>query len=254
MLNSKTNGSVSVSGGVQSEEKRSATYNDPVEQTWRDPKCGTSAARAICIISSSPLAAQYLVLLLQSCSELNPMLAEAFFPFSDRFPNPIFLLDCACLSLPPSECLRRLHKRFGDAKYIVIDGIQTENDAVSRVALGIHGMVEQRDVGSVLQSAVRAVAKDRLYISEGVLEAYVRLSATPKRSRSSIGISSTTPRETEILELVKRRLSNKEIALTLGVQESTVKFHLGNILGKLQLQSRYDLSQGTREGWEAMLA
>jgi DNA-binding NarL/FixJ family response regulator len=150
--------------------------------------------------------------------------------------------------------LRRLHKRFGSAKYILIDEIQNEDDAVSRVALGIHGMVEHRNVGSLLEAAVRAVAKDRLYISEGVLEAYVRYSATPKRSRSSTGVSSTTPRETEILELVKRRLSNKEIALTLGVQESTVKFHLGNILGKLQLQSRYDLSQGTRQAWEAMLA
>jgi DNA-binding NarL/FixJ family response regulator len=254
MFHSRNDEPASVSNLAQTEQKNCATYKSTVEQAWRDPKFGSSAARAICIISSSPLAAQYLVLLLQSCSELNPMLAEAFFPCSDEFPNPIFVLDCACLSLPPSECLRRLHKRFGNAKYIVIDGIQTENDAVSRVALGIHGMVEQRDVGSGLEAAVRAVAKDRLYISEGVLEAYVRFSAKPKRNRSSIGISSTTPRETEILELVKRRLSNKEIALTLGVQESTVKFHLGNILGKLQLQSRYDLSQGTREAWEAMLA
>lgn len=211
------------------------------------------AKRIVCVISASPLAAQHLVMLLQDCSELSPMLADDMLSVSDDVPNPIFILDCACLNLPWTECLRKLNKRFRNAKYIVIDNFQTEDDAVSRVALGVHGMVEYSNVGEHLELAVRAIAQGRLYLSERVLEAYVRSSTHPKRGRSPVGISSTTPREKEILELVKRRLSNKEIALTLGVQESTVKFHLGNILGKLQLTSRYDLSESKRQAWEVKL-
>ena len=51
----------------------------------------------------------------------------------------------------------------------------------------------------------------------------------------------TTARENEILELVRVRLSNKEIAELLQIRVSTVKFHLSNILSKMQAKSRRDL-------------
>ena len=241
-------------GQTRVEEKNFIVSQAAVDQPLRTSSCSAPIKHAICVISSSPLAAQYLVLLLQHCSELKPMMADEFLAISGDIPDPIFILDCACLTVPSTECLRKLTKRFKNAKYIVIDNFATEDDAVSRVALGVHGIVEYSKVGVQLEGAVRSVAKGRLYLSDVVLEAYVRSSAKPKRGRATVGVSSTTPRETEILELVKRRLSNKEIALTLGVQESTVKFHLGNILGKLQLQSRYDLSQSTKQPWETMLA
>jgi DNA-binding NarL/FixJ family response regulator len=254
MVQSQIGHSFCAEESTQIEEKRCGARQDAVEQPVCALRSVGTSTRVICVISSSPLAAQYLVSLLQKCSELNPMLAQDFLCISDNAPDPIFVLDCACLTMPSTECLRKLNKRYSHAKYILLDNLQTENDAVSRVALGVHGMVEYSNVGEHLEVAVRTIAKGRLYLSEGLLEAYVNSNANPKRGRSPVGMSSTTPREKEILELVKRRLSNKEIALTLGVQESTVKFHLGNILGKLQVSSRYDLSQGTKQSWETMLA
>lgn len=47
-----------------------------------------------------------------------------------------------------------------------------------------------------------------------------------------------TPKEREILELLGRSLSNKEIALALGVGEETIKWHLKNLFGKLDASSR----------------
>ncbi len=63
-----------------------------------------------------------------------------------------------------------------------------------------------------------------------------------------------TPRESQILELVKRRLSNKEIAGIRRVQESTVKFHLSNIFSKLRVPNRQALidTDGTRLGWPGL--
>ena len=51
-----------------------------------------------------------------------------------------------------------------------------------------------------------------------------------------------TPREREVMEFLLRRLSNKEIAEILGISERTVKFHVGNILNKLHVNSRQELS------------
>lgn len=47
-----------------------------------------------------------------------------------------------------------------------------------------------------------------------------------------------TPRETEVLQWLAEGLANKEIALRLGIRETTVKFHVNSILAKLGAQSR----------------
>lgn len=49
-----------------------------------------------------------------------------------------------------------------------------------------------------------------------------------------------TPRETQVLELVADGLSNKAIAVVLGVSDETVKFHLASIFGKLGASNRTD--------------
>jgi DNA-binding CsgD family transcriptional regulator len=75
-----------------------------------------------------------------------------------------------------------------------------------------------------------------------ILSEYVQC-AREGHLRSSSQLESMTARETQTLELVKRRFSNKEIADILHVQESTVKFHLSNIYSKLQVSGRRDLIQ-----------
>ena len=56
-----------------------------------------------------------------------------------------------------------------------------------------------------------------------------------------------TPRERDVLELVSRRYSNKEIAVALVITEYTVKNHLRNILSKLHLRSRTEAARYARE-------
>ncbi len=51
-------------------------------------------------------------------------------------------------------------------------------------------------------------------------------------------VETPTPRELEVLQLLAEGLSNKAIALELGISEHTVKFHVNALLGKLNAQSR----------------
>lgn len=61
---------------------------------------------------------------------------------------------------------------------------------------------------------------------------------------------SLTPRETEVLELVTARLSNKEIAAELAISENTVKNHMKHILAKLHLRSRRQAAAySVARGW-----
>jgi DNA-binding NarL/FixJ family response regulator len=59
-----------------------------------------------------------------------------------------------------------------------------------------------------------------------------------------------TTRESEVLQLLARGLTNAEIALRLGVSEHTAKFHVGAVLGKLGARSRAEaVALGLRLGW-----
>jgi len=51
-----------------------------------------------------------------------------------------------------------------------------------------------------------------------------------------------TAREGQVLQLLMRRSTNKEISHALNISERTVKFHVSNVLGKLQLGDRRGLS------------
>ncbi len=114
--------------------------------------------------------------------------------------------------------------------------------AVYLLALGVHGFVSYAQIDEQLSQAVERVTRGELWFSPSVLEAYARNSIASLKavSQSPTG-QAITQRESQIIELVKRRLSNKEIAEVLHIQESTVKFHLSNIFSKLQVNRRNEL-------------
>jgi DNA-binding CsgD family transcriptional regulator len=72
------------------------------------------------------------------------------------------------------------------------------------------------------------------------LRIYVDLTSARNSIRAT-GIATLTVRENQILDLLRRRYSNKEIANHFGISESTVKFHVSNVLTKLNVNDRRDV-------------
>jgi len=65
--------------------------------------------------------------------------------------------------------------------------------------------------------------------------------------------SPLTDRETEVLALLSRGLANKQIAVSLGISEHTVKFHVSSIYAKLNVTNRTEaVHAGLRGGWIAL--
>ncbi|MFF2038974.1 response regulator [Kitasatospora sp. NPDC058170] len=92
-----------------------------------------------------------------------------------------------------------------------------------------------------LIAAVRVVAAGEALLAPSVtrrlIEDFAR--TRPARRRDPrLRLNGLTPRETEVLELIARGLSNQEIAAGLVLAEQTVKTHIGRILAKLDLRDR----------------
>jgi DNA-binding CsgD family transcriptional regulator len=87
---------------------------------------------------------------------------------------------------------------------------------------------------------------------EGAREQMRELGARPPSRVTTSGVAGLTGRELEIVRLVARRKSNKEIARQLRISPRTVSTHLSNIFGKLDVESRGELTDIARaEGLDA---
>jgi two-component system response regulator NreC len=112
---------------------------------------------------------------------------------------------------------------------------------------GASGYVLKAADTDELISAIRIVARGETFLvptmAKKLVQDYVRRFGEVEAT----GHPSLTPREKEILRLVARGYSNKEIAEQLTLSPSTVHSHRGNLMRKLNLSSQHDLIQYARE-------
>jgi DNA-binding NarL/FixJ family response regulator len=210
------------------------------------------------VAEQNRLATRYLIEILAENRGLQALTLEDLIVHkSTERIAPVFVVDRGGIDLPLSECFHILRERYPEARFVVLDKEQPPEEIVQLLSLGIHGFVTYTQVSEQLIQAVHCVAQGKMWISASVLEAYVRHSiASLKSVNESPTGQGITRRESQVSELVKRRLSNKEIAAILNIKESTVKFHLSNIFSKLQVNRRSELQDKGRldEVWKKLIA
>jgi DNA-binding NarL/FixJ family response regulator len=91
-----------------------------------------------------------------------------------------------------------------------------------------------------LPHAIQSILNGHVWVPREILVNYVVQMRALLDTQLLPG-HSLTAREGQVLQLLMRRLANKEISHTLGITERTVKYHVSNILSKLQLQDRRGL-------------
>lgn len=125
-----------------------------------------------------------------------------------------------------------------------------EQDLIARVWPGLAiGALRRQADASRLMTALEAVNRGLAVLDP----AYAASMREPPPAALPELEEALTPRELEVLRAVAEGLSNKAIALQLGISEHTVKFHVNTILGKLGAQSRTDaVVRATRLGLIAL--
>jgi DNA-binding NarL/FixJ family response regulator len=112
---------------------------------------------------------------------------------------------------------------------------------------GARGLLDRNTAPTAIVAAARGLALG-LTVLEQDLADKLLLPLGLEQSVPAL-IESLTSREDQVLQLMAEGLTNRAIALRLGISEHTVKFHVNAILGKLAAQSRADaVMRATRLG------
>jgi DNA-binding NarL/FixJ family response regulator len=141
-------------------------------------------------------------------------------------------------------CTEALVRDFPDTKVLVVSASGERDDVLAAVKVGAKGYMLKSATKAELVDAVRRTADGEAVFTPVlaglVLGEYRRLATEPS------GVDETptlTPRETEVLRLVAKGLSYKQIAERLVVSHRTVQNHVQSVLRKLELHNRVELAR-----------
>lgn len=153
----------------------------------------------------------------------------------------IVLLDLNMPGPGNMEVTRRIIETAPKSRVLVLTAYE-ENGIVREVLkAGASGYIIKRAVESELLNAIRAVHRGEVYVHPFMMRALLDPpvpAPAPKNERCGTPL---TPREVEVLKLIARGYTNRQIGESLKLSVRTVESHRGNLMGKLGLQTRLEL-------------
>ena len=148
----------------------------------------------------------------------------------------VILLDLRMPVLDGVEAMKIIKQQDPRIKYVVLTTYDNDEYIFQGIEAGATAYLLKDSPREELFKAIKAVAKGESMIhpiiAAKVLNRFVAIS---RKMRESSGFSS---REIEVLELMAKGFSNKDIAASLYFSESTVKTHIQNIFKKLKVNDR----------------
>jgi DNA-binding NarL/FixJ family response regulator len=145
----------------------------------------------------------------------------------------VVLLDLVMPHLDGMSAMKELRQRYPTVKVVVLTSFGEAERLNTMLELGASGYL-LKDAGPLeVASAIRAAARDELFLDSAMTKKLRQAMAVP-----ATGVSQLTMRERTVLMLVGQGHSNREIARQLSISERTARTHVSNMLGKLNVSSR----------------
>ena len=148
----------------------------------------------------------------------------------------IVLMDLRMPELDGVEAMRRIREENLEVNFLVLTTYDTDEYIFHALEAGAKGYLLKVASREELFQAVRAVYRGESQIQPGVAARVLDRLAQLSRQAPSTALLSG--REVEVLQLMAGGAANKEIAVSLTLSESTVKTHVSNIFGKLEVNDR----------------
>jgi two-component system NarL family response regulator len=154
----------------------------------------------------------------------------------------VVLMDVRMPGVGGVEATRRIRHAQPSTKVVMLTVSEDEEDLFAAVRAGATGYLLKEVSIEEVADAVRAVARGQALVTPSMASKLLgEFNVLSRRVDAQHGgAPRLTERELEVLRLVAKGMSNREIAAELVIAENTAKNHVRNILEKLQLKSRME--------------
>src|SRR5215203_5225453 len=144
----------------------------------------------------------------------------------------VVLMDLLMPKMDGITAIGHIRRDLPDTEVIALTSVLEDAKVVGAVRAGAIGYLLKDTEADELCRAIKAAAAGQVQLSPQAAARLMREVRTPENPET------LTERETDVLRLLTRGYSNKEIAQELGLSQKTIKIHVSNILGKLGVASR----------------
>jgi DNA-binding NarL/FixJ family response regulator len=157
-----------------------------------------------------------------------------------RLAPDVVLMDVRMPDLDGIGATRELSREAPAARVLILTTFEQDDYIFGALRAGASGFLLKRARPEELIAAVHTIAAGEALLSPSVTRRVIdRMAQQPTPELvDQAKLHELTPREREVLGLIARGLSNREVAATLAVEESTVRTHVKRILFKLDLRDR----------------
>ncbi len=139
------------------------------------------------------------------------------------------------------EAVRSISQNRPLVKVIMLTASERQDDVAAALEAGARGYILKGIGGGDLVNVLRSIHRGESYVSPGLAARLLtQLRRRPTEAEADDELADLTVREEEILGHVSAGLTNKEIAIRLGISEKTVKHYMTNIMQKLQVRNRVE--------------
>ena len=160
--------------------------------------------------------------------------------------NPrVVLLD---IGLPDANCLHvaeTVRKEMADSRVVVMDLLPVHEEIAQFVNVGVAGFILKDATFEDFVGTIRSVAGGARVLPPrmtGSLFSQIAQAALQRGVSVALDAVRMTQREREVIALIGAGMSNKEIAQRLNIATDTVKSHVRNVMEKLALHTRLQIS------------
>ncbi|WP_329031758.1 response regulator transcription factor [Streptomyces sp. NBC_01725] len=168
--------------------------------------------------------------------------AEAIEMAREHRPD-LAILDIAMPRMTGLQAAREVSRLLPDTRILILTMYDNEQYFFEALKSGASGYVLKSVADRDLLEACRAAMRDEPFLYPGAVTALIRNYLDRVRRGESIPEKAVTVREEEILKLVAEGHSSKEIAEMLVISAKTVERHRANLLQKLGLKDRVELTR-----------
>ena len=148
----------------------------------------------------------------------------------------VVLMDLLMPVMDGVEAIRRIRASHPEVEVVAMTSVLEDAMVLGAIRAGAIGYLLKTTAADDLCRAIRSAAAGQVQLAPEAAHLLMREVRQPAETTREA--DPLTERENDVLRLMATGLANKEIALSLGIGDKTVKTHVSNILAKLGMQSR----------------